>query len=59
MVLVSALLVNNIQRRYPVFWWEPVKPAQAEPLKAKELPRDSTDKFEEDTGSSGSSVSEV
>ena len=60
MVLVSALLVNNIQRRYPVFWWEPVKPTQAEPLKAKELPRDSTDKVEEDnTGSSGSSVSEV
>ena len=59
MVLVSALLVNNIQRRYPVFWWEPVKPAQVEALKAKELPSDSTDKVEENAASSGSSVSEV
>ncbi|KAJ6474257.1 HPP family-domain-containing protein [Mycena sanguinolenta] len=23
LVLVSALFVNNIQRRYPVFWWAP------------------------------------
>ncbi|KAJ7824283.1 HPP family-domain-containing protein [Mycena leptocephala] len=29
LVLVSALVINNIQRRYPVFWWEPVIPAVA------------------------------
>lgn len=23
LVLVSALLINNIQRRYPVYWFEP------------------------------------
>lgn len=31
LVLVTALLVNNIQRRFPVFWVEPVVPAEAEP----------------------------
>ncbi|KAJ7454383.1 HPP family protein [Mycena latifolia] len=32
LVLVSALLINNVQRRYPVFWWEPVEPAVVKPL---------------------------
>ncbi|KAJ7927887.1 HPP family-domain-containing protein, partial [Mycena leptocephala] len=31
LVLVSALAINNIQRRYPVYWWEPVIPAVAKP----------------------------
>ncbi|KAF7358363.1 HPP family protein [Mycena venus] len=31
LVLVSALLVNNIQRRYPVFWWSPAIPAVLKP----------------------------
>ena len=26
LALVIALLVNNIQRRYPVYWWEPHSP---------------------------------
>ncbi|KAL9583952.1 MAG: hypothetical protein Q9212_002402 [Teloschistes hypoglaucus] len=30
-VLVTALLFNNIQRRFPVFWFEPTVPAVAEP----------------------------
>ena len=59
MVLVSALLVNNVQRRYPSFWWEPVTPAQADALMAKEAPRVSTDKFEENAASNESSASEV
>ena len=25
-VLVTALIVNNISRRYPVFWWAPSAP---------------------------------
>ncbi|KAL8807155.1 MAG: hypothetical protein Q9182_000837 [Xanthomendoza sp. 2 TL-2023] len=29
LVLVTALLVNNIQRRYPVFWIQPGVPAEA------------------------------
>jgi CBS-domain-containing membrane protein len=29
MVLVSATMVNNVQRRYPVFWWKPVTPTRA------------------------------
>lgn len=31
MILAVALLVNNIQRRYPVFWISPPKPAAALP----------------------------
>ncbi|KAJ7607947.1 HPP family-domain-containing protein [Roridomyces roridus] len=27
LILVSALLINNVQRRYPVYWWAPVVPA--------------------------------
>ena len=29
LVLASALLVNNMQRRYPVFWWTPLAQATA------------------------------
>ncbi|KAJ3994490.1 hypothetical protein F5050DRAFT_1773890 [Lentinula boryana] len=29
LVLISALLVNNVQRRYPVFWFTPTPPAVA------------------------------
>ncbi|PRP88538.1 hypothetical protein PROFUN_02949 [Planoprotostelium fungivorum] len=25
-MLAVALIVNNIQRRYPIYWWSPVKP---------------------------------
>ncbi|KAF8168947.1 HPP family protein [Mycena galopus ATCC 62051] len=32
LVLVSALLVNNIQRRYPVYWFQPAVPAVVKPL---------------------------
>lgn len=31
LVMVSALLINNIQRRYPVFWYEPVEAAVVKP----------------------------
>ncbi|KAF9882629.1 hypothetical protein FE257_005824 [Aspergillus nanangensis] len=31
LLLVVALLINNIQRRYPVFWIAPPKPAQILP----------------------------
>ncbi|KAL9588043.1 MAG: hypothetical protein Q9203_003140 [Teloschistes exilis] len=30
-ILATALLFNNIQRRFPVFWFEPAVPAVAEP----------------------------
>lgn len=33
-VLVTALIFNNIQRRFPVFWIEPAIPAVAEPSAA-------------------------
>lgn len=46
MVLVSAMLVNNVQRRYPTFWWEPVTPAQSKALKAAETSRDLTEEVE-------------
>lgn len=29
LVLVSALLINNLQRRYPVYWFEPSPPPAA------------------------------
>ncbi|CAG7953726.1 unnamed protein product [Penicillium salamii] len=32
MILAVALVVNNIQRRYPVFWISPPKPVAALPL---------------------------
>lgn len=31
LVLVSALITNNIQRRYPVYWFAPVVPAKLVP----------------------------
>ena len=31
LVLLSALLVNNVQRRYPVFWWTPSVPPATQP----------------------------
>ncbi|KAL8816394.1 MAG: hypothetical protein Q9223_004581 [Gallowayella weberi] len=34
LVLVTALLVNNIQRRFPVYWIEPAVPAEAKPEEA-------------------------
>jgi CBS-domain-containing membrane protein len=33
MILVSALLINNIQRRYPIFWINQAKPESATPIK--------------------------
>ncbi len=30
LVLVTALLFNNIQRRYPLFWFAPAIPAAAQ-----------------------------
>lgn len=32
LVLVTALLSNNIQRRYPVFWINPTVPVATKPL---------------------------
>lgn len=32
LVLVCALLINNIQRRYPIFWLAPAIPVVAKPL---------------------------
>lgn len=37
-VLVTALLINNIQRRYPVFWITPVVPPPANPTLVREDP---------------------
>ncbi|KAI7857176.1 HPP family-domain-containing protein [Circinella umbellata] len=33
LLLVVALLVDNIERRYPVYWWAPVVPASVSPPK--------------------------
>ncbi|KAF7341428.1 HPP family protein [Mycena venus] len=41
LVLVSALLINNIQRRYPVYWWEPVIPPMAKPLPSVDAEKES------------------
>ena len=40
LVLVSALLVNNIQRRYPTFWITPATPASAAALSASTAPNE-------------------
>ena len=37
-VLVTAMLLNNIQRRYPVFWLEPTVPSKAEASTGKGRP---------------------
>ena len=42
--LVVALLFNNIQRRYPVYWFKPIVPAHAKP--SEDLQPDGS--FEED-----------
>ena len=34
LVLAVALLVNNIQRKYPIYWFEPHKPAAPAPAPA-------------------------
>ena len=34
LVLATAILLNNIQRRYQVFWISPVVPAAAQPSSA-------------------------
>lgn len=38
LMLVTALLIDNIQRRYPVFWIEPVVPPPAPPDKKNDGP---------------------
>ncbi|KAL0573360.1 hypothetical protein V5O48_008603 [Marasmius crinis-equi] len=35
LALAVALLINNIQRRYPTFWFQPATPPQAQSLKSK------------------------
>lgn len=40
LILAVALLINNIQRRYPVYWIEPAAPA---PAPAPALPKANTD----------------
>ena len=47
LVLVSALIVNNMQRRYPMFWFTPATPAIAkvsEDLGAPEVPPEDVDR---------------
>jgi len=38
LALVIALMLNNIQRRYPVFWFEPAAPTFAAPAQALREP---------------------
>ncbi|ESK90085.1 hpp family protein [Moniliophthora roreri MCA 2997] len=49
LALAVALILNNIQRRYPVFWLEPAKPASVDRPPNPETP----------PNSSGSSMTEV
>jgi CBS-domain-containing membrane protein len=41
MIIASALLINNIHRRYPVFWISPAKPAPAPPASVTKPEQDS------------------
>jgi CBS-domain-containing membrane protein len=44
LVLVSALLINNIQRQYPKFWIAPIPPPQQSPEKLHQpLPKPQED----------------
>ena len=38
LMVVVGLLTNNIQMRYPAFWWEPAKPPQQARDKSEKLP---------------------
>lgn len=53
LALVVALLVNNIQRRYPVFWFEPATPAAPQPVKPTPVPNDGEKEGYETPMSSG------
>jgi CBS-domain-containing membrane protein len=53
LVLVTALLINNIQRKYPVFWIGPENPVNTRPEK-----NPSTTKAEADIGSEDRTSSE-
>jgi len=60
LVLVTALMINNIQRRYPVFWFAPAVPAVATPSPGlggpeKANPEPST----QENGSTSSSSTDV
>ena len=37
LILVVALITNNIQRRYPVFWFKPTAAAPQKPSPAPEV----------------------
>ena len=43
-VLATALLINNIQRRYPMFWITPVVPATVESSPSLGAPGEDSDK---------------
>lgn len=43
LVLVTALLINNLQRRYPIFWISPTVPVPAKPAPVREDPEAGVD----------------
>lgn len=43
-VLATALLINNIQRRYPMFWITPAVPATVESSPSLGTPGEDSDK---------------
>lgn len=54
MILAVALLLNNVQRRYPTFWWSPkVAAAQSKPAAGGEMV-----KAAEGVGEAGGGASE-
>ncbi|KDR76701.1 hypothetical protein GALMADRAFT_225647 [Galerina marginata CBS 339.88] len=54
LALVVALITNNIQRRYPVFWFQPNPPPVAKPAPA--TPSSSNGSFEKSAGVTTTSV---
>jgi len=57
-ILVTSLLVNNIQRKYPTYWWTPVDLSKGKETDIEELPsanssplKDGTAEGEEEKGS--------
>lgn len=38
LILVSSLLINNIQRRYPLYWWTPANVGEADANDIEKMP---------------------
>ena len=55
LILAVALLINNIQRRYPVYWFEPAAP----PAPPAPAPSVSPSAYELDTYKQGKNISRV